>query len=619
MAINKEEKLFAEFPEVTTEQWESVIMADLKGADYQKKLVWRTDEGFNLRPYYRAEDLAGLNHLESKPGEFPYVRGTKTTNKWKIQQSILVECPAEANKQALKAIESGVESLGLNFAHEKELSESELATLLAGIDPTKTELSFCSCGVKWIVEPVMKWAAGFDKEAVRILFNFDPVIWGLSMFGKFVCGCPKGTPCFNEIAEWVKEYSEFKHVRFVDVDGTAFGNSGSTIVQELAYTLAAGHEYVVSLMEAGLSVEQAARTICFDLSITSNYFMEIAKLRAARMLWANIMQAYDPQCCCAKKMFIHARTSEWNMTVYDPYVNMLRATTEAMSAAIGGVHSMEVVPFDNAYEQPTEFAQRIARNVQLLLKHESHFDNVVDAAGGSYYIENLTESIANEAWKLFKEVEDAGGYIEAFHKGLITAAVEKSADAKRAAVAKRRVTLLGTNQYPNFGEALTAGARECSCSCGSVEENLPHLRPFRGGEEFEAMRLRVDQSGKAPKAFMLTCGNLAMARARAQFSCNFFACAGIKVQDNTFFPTVEEGVKAAKEAGAEIVVICSSDDDYATLAPEAKKLLGDDAIMVVAGAPACQSDLEAQGITDFISVRQNVLETLEYYLNKLGI
>ena len=616
---NNVEKLFAEFPEVTTEQWEAAITADLKGADYQKKLVWRTDEGFSLRPYYRAEDLQGVAHMGSNPGEFPYVRGTKNSNCWKIQQSIFVECPAEANKQAHKAIESGVESLGIGFAHDKELTESEVATLLEGIDPTKTELSFCSCGGKWIVEPVMKWAAGFEKEAVRILFNFDPVIWGLSMFGKFECGCPKGTPCFNEIAEWVKKYSEFKHVRFVDVDGASFGNSGSTIVQELAFSLAAGHEYVVSLMEAGLSVEQAARTICFDMSITSNYFMEIAKLRAARMLWANIMQAYEPQCCCAKKMFIHARTSEWNQTVYDPYVNMLRGTTEAMSAAIGGVHSMEVTPFDAAYEQPTEFAQRIARNVQLLLKHESHFDNVVDPAGGSYYLENLTQSIAGEAWKLFKEIEAEGGYIEAFGKGIITAAVEKSAEAKRAAVAKRRITLLGTNQYPNFNETAEQGGKACSCGCGTVQEDMPHLRPFRGGEEFEAMRLKVDQSGKAPKAFMLTCGNLAMARARAQFSCNFFACAGIKVQDNTFFASVEEGVKAAKEFGADIVVICSSDDDYATLAPEAQKLLAGSAMLVVAGAPACQPELEAQGITNFISVRQNVLETLADYLNKLGI
>jgi methylmalonyl-CoA mutase len=344
--------------------------------------------------------------------------------------------------------------------------------------------------------------------------------------------------------------------------------------------------------------------------------MEIAKLRAARILWANIMTAYEPECKCAEKIYLHAVTSMWNQTVYDSYVNMLRGTTEAMSAAIGGVHSLEVLPFNAATTKNDEFSERIARNVQLLLKNESHFDNVVDPAGGSYFIENLTASIAEEAWKLFLEVENAGGYINAFHAGSISARVKASAEKKNKEVATRRITLLGTNQFPNFGEVLEAPKAECGCCCEAAENALV---PYRGGEQFEAMRLAVDASGKAPKAFMLTCGSLAMARARAQFSCNFFACAGIKVQDNTFFASVEEGVKAAKEAKADIVVICSSDDDYATLAPEAAKLIGQDAIVVVAGAPACAEELKAQGITHFISVRDNVLETLKGYLKELGI
>ena len=611
MANNKYERLFEEFPGVSTEAWEAVINTDLKGADYQKKLVWRTAEGFNVRPYYRAEDLQNIEWLGTTAGEFPYVRGVKNCNKWKVFQTICVKDAAEANAKALHAIECGVCSVGFHI--ENELSAEQVNVLLAGIDPTKNEVVFCSENEWW-----MAWAAQFDKEAVRIAFNFDPIMWGLSAYGTFCCGCDKGTPCFEKLAGYIKEYAEWKHVRFVGVDGSLLGNSGSTIVEELGYMLAAGHEYVVRLMEQGVSATAAAKSLRFTTSITSNYFMEIAKLRAARLLWANIMKAYEPECSCAEKIYLHAVTSMWNQTVYDSYVNMLRGTTEAMSAAIAGVHSLEVRPFNNAYACGDEFAERIARNVQLLLKNESHFDNVVDPAGGSYYIENLTASIAQEAWKLFLEVENEGGYIASFNKGTISARVKASAEKKNKEVATRRITLLGTNQFPNFGEVLEGQKAECACGCNcEVGENA--LVPYRGGEQFEAMRQAVDASGKAPKAFMLTCGNLAMARARAQFSCNFFACAGIKVQDNTFFASVEEGVKAAKEAGADIVVVCSSDDDYATLAPEVAKLVGEEAIVVVAGAPACAEELKAQGITHFISIRDNVLETLKGYLKELGI
>ena len=390
-----------------------------------------------------------------------------------------------------------------------------------------------------------------------------------------------------------------------------------TIVEELAFALSAGHDYLVRLMDAGLTIDEAARKMRFSFSVSSNYFLEIAKLRAARMLWANIVKGYEPEKNCAGKMMIHAETSRWNQSVYDPYVNMLRGTTEAMSAAIGGVHSLEVTPFDRAFEAPTEFAKRIARNVELLLKHESHFDQVVDPAGGSYYIENLTQSIADEAWKLFLEIEEKGGYTEAYKAGIIVGMVKASAANKDKNIATRRQILLGANQFPNFTEVAPAEITTDIVARKEAEGNV--LVPYRGAMAFEEMRLHVDRSGKQPKAFMLTCGNLAMARARAQFSCNFFACAGIRVQDNTFFKSIGEGVAAALESKAEIVVVCASDDDYAELAPQVKNLLGGKAILVVAGAPACTPELEAQGITNFINVKSNVLETLKFYLKELGI
>ncbi|MCD7970740.1 MAG: acyl-CoA mutase large subunit family protein [Alistipes sp.] len=653
MANNKEQKLLTEFPPVPTEKWEEVITADLKGADYGKKLVWRTAEGFDVRPYYRAGDLEGIRHLGAGIGSFPYVRSTGKCNGWRIQQTVKVKDPVSANAEALGAIAGGAEAIGFSLGC-KEVCAEGFEKLLQGIDPEKVELTFCGAGARSAAERMLEKleATGADPEKVRVNFVIDPLITKLSLKGAFGC-CEDGSVCFSEIAGLVNKAGKYPKMRFAGVSGHLFHNSGSTIVQELAFTLAAGHEYVVKLMDAGLTADQAAGSIRFSMAVSSNYFMEIAKFRAARMLWANIMEAYKPECDCAGKMFIHAVTSKWNLTVYDPYVNMLRGTTEAMSASIAGVHSLEVLPFDAAYEYPTEFSSRIARNVQLLLKNESHFDSVVDPSGGSYYIEKLTQSIAEQAWALFREVEDKGGYIEAFKAGFIQDKIEEAANNKDKNIATRRQILLGTNQYPNFnemaGEEITektvsreacgCGCEECDCGGGDAcgceadgqcdcgcedctcgpDSGVRTLKPYRGGMAFEELRLRVDRSGKQPTAFMLTCGTLGMARARSQFSSNFFGCAGIRIIDNNFFTDVEQGARAALESGAQIVVICAADDDYATLAPRAKAVIGDKAVLVVAGAPASAEELKEQGITNFISVRSNVLETLREYVAGLGI
>ena len=615
MAITKREKLFTEFPPVPTEKWEEVITADLKGADYERKLVWRTGEGFNVRPYYRAENLEGIQFLGSQAGEFPFVRGTRTHNRWHVHQTVAVECPKEANAEALKLLNSGVDSLGFSIAKEG-FTAADLDELLREISIPAVELTFCGVQTGNVAGLVLD---KLEKEGLmadaHVAFCIDPLVKGLSQKGDF-CS-PDGEKCFAKIVSLIERTREYKHIRIVTVSAGIFSNAGSTIVEELAFALSAGNDYIARLTDAGVDAELAARKLRFSFSVTSNYFLEIAKFRAARMLWANIVKGYNPSKNCACKMHIHARTADWNQTVYDPYVNMLRGTTEAMSATIAGVHSLEVTPFDAAFESPTEFSKRIARNVELLLKHESHFDQVVDPAGGSYYVENLTQSIAAEAWKLFLEIEEKGGYAEAYKAGFIKERVEASAAAKDKAIATRRQTLLGANQFPNFTEVAPKEITAEAVTRPAAEGNV--LTPYRGAMAFEAMRLHVDRSGKQPKAFMLTCGNLAMARARAQFSCNFFACAGIRVQDNTFFKSIEEGVKAALESKAEIVVVCASDDDYAEAAPKVKELLAGKAILVVAGAPACAPELEAQGITNFISVKSNVLETLKFYLKEMGI
>jgi methylmalonyl-CoA mutase len=426
-----------------------------------------------------------------------------------------------------------------------------------------------------------------------------------------------------DMPKLVEKLKDYPNLRCVMVHSDLLNNSGAYIVQELGYALSWGNEYLQQLTDAGIDADLAAGKIKFYMGISENYFMEIAKFRAARLLWAQIVKQYEPKDDNACKMIINASTSTYNQTVFDSYVNLLRSQTEAMSAALGGVHSMVVTPFDAPYEKATDFSERIARNQQLLIKEESHFDRIVDPSAGSYYIEHLTDALAQEAWKLFLKIEDEGGFLEAVKKGVVQDDLNATNVKRHGDAAKRKEFLLGTNQFPNFTEKSDGKEPSPACCCATAthkdDPDVPGLKASRLASDFETLRLSTEKAAKVPVAFMLTIGNLAMRQARAQFSCNFLACAGYKVIDNLGFKTVEEGVDAALAAGADIVVICSSDDEYAEYAIPAFKYLDGRAMFVVAGAPACMDDLKAAGIENYIHVKCNVLETLKEYNQKLGI
>ena len=617
---NSKERLFADFAPVSTQEWLDKINVDLKGADFEKKLVWKTNEGFKVKPFYRKEDLENLKTTEALPGEFPYLRGVKKSdNAWFVRQDIKVECPKEANAKVLDLLNKGVDSIGFNI-NKKDLCPEYIETLLEGVCAECVELNFSTCqGATVMLAGLLVeyfTRKGYDLSKLQGSINYDPMGKMLAK-GKDMSNYIVAAKTLVEIMKALPKY------RCITVNAIELNNAGSYISQELGYALAWGNEYLNALVEAGVDATEAARKIKFNFGISSNYFLEIAKFRAARMLWANIVKQYEPKCDCACKMKAHAETSTFNLTLFDAHVNMLRTQTEAMSAALAGVDSITVSPFDKAYQVPDDFSERIARNQQLLLKEECHFDKVVDPAAGSYYIENLTVSIAQQAWSLFLEVEEAGGMMEAIKAGKVQEAVNASNKARHEAVSKRREILLGTNQYPNFTELSEGKApMGCQCCCGGdhkheCEKPFATLDKSRAASEFEALRLETENSGKRPKAFMLTIGNLAMRQARAQFSCNFLACAGYEVIDNLGFPTVEEGVEAAMKAGADIVVLCSSDDEYAEYAIPAYQAVNGRAMFIVAGAPACMDDLKAAGIENFIHVRCNVLETLKEYNAKL--
>lgn len=615
MAENRE-KLFDQFPPVSTETWKEKVIADLKGADFDKKLVWRTNEGFNVQPMYRAEDIENLKTTNSLPGEYPFIRGTKTTNEWYIRQSIVVENVEEANAKAKDVTSKGVTSLGFQVKKD-ELTAADFKTLLDGINVEKTEINIEACP---------RHAVANAKALVEYLksANLVDVFKGSIKFDPFVRLLKHGVDFPGDIKATAKELlaivAPVKNLRVFTVDSVMLSDAGAYIAQELGYALSWGNEWMAQLTEAGVSADEAAKRIKFNMGISSNYFMEIAKFRAARMLWAQIVKQYKPECDCACKMNVHAATSKFNQTIFDAYVNLLRTQTETMSAAIAGVDSITVTPFDAQYKTPDDFSERLARNQQLLLKEESHMDKITDPAGGSYYVETLTVSIAEIAWKLFLELEEKGGFYAALKEGYVQTQVTETSKKRHADVAKRKESLLGTNQFPNFNEM--AGdkivLKDCKCGCAHNEEGgVATIPTTRAASDFEALRLATEKATNRPKVFMLTIGNLAMRLARSQFSANFFACAGYEIIDNLGFNSVEEGINAAMEKKADIVVLCSSDDEYATYAPEAFKLLNGRAEFVVAGNPACTEELQAAGITNFVHVRSNVLETLQAFNAKL--
>ncbi|MFO7617929.1 MAG: methylmalonyl-CoA mutase family protein [Bacteroidales bacterium] len=607
------ERLFSEFPPISTPEWEQVIQQDLKGADYAKKLIWSSPEGIDVKPYYRSEDLEGIGHLGYLPGEFPYVRGNAPLgNPWLIRQDVVVEDCQKAVKDALFLISKGVESI--NFQTNDDLSDEDVRSLLEALPFDQVEVNFegFDPGIILDILDDLVESGLVDPVRVRGSLQFDP-IGEFNLTGRF----DDEEELYELAASWFVRATSYPDLRILGVNGRFFHNAGATSVQELAFSLAQAYEYVVEMTEREIPVDLIANKISFHLSAGSNYFFEIAKFRAMRMLWSRVLEECGIEDVGAARIYIHAETSFWNKTVYDPYVNVLRTTTEAMASVLGGVDSLTVLPFNLTYEEPTPFAERIARNQQILLKGEVHLDRVADPAAGSYYIERLTDSIAAESWSLFQQTEARGGYVEAFYDGWIQDAVVTSASRRDLALAQRKETLLGTNQYPNAEEQMLGKADPlvtASPVADAEEADAQPLNLYRGAEAFERIRMQTEESGLRPVVFLLTIGHLAMRKARAGFASNLFACAGYRVIDNPGFDTVADGVEAAEKAGADVIVLCSSDEEYATFGPELGRLVSGTVIPVIAGYPReILEELKGAGVTEFIHVKSNVLQTLQHF------
>lgn len=584
MADDNATALFAEFPPVTTEQWEAAIQKDLKGADYEKRLVWHSRTGLAIRPYYRGENLAGLDYLlDSAPGQFPYARGTRTVNAWKIREEIDDAGAADANAAAKAALAAGAEEVCFRRAYPKTLAD--LRTLLDGLDQT----------------PVAFWADGPSEPFVKLLVDS----------GIPLRGCMKLHP-FTEadLAASFLKRSPGPDFRPVAIRRASFLEAGATSIQEVAFLLAAGIDYIRAMTGRGVSVDQAAQGLVFATFVGSSYFFQIAKFRALRMLWARVVDAFGGSKDAAKA-YILARTAGWNQSIYDPYNNVLRGTTEAMSAAIAGVDSLAVGPFDETYRNADAASRRLARNTQIILKKEAWLDRAVDPGAGSYYVETLTDSLASAAWKLMQDVESIGGYLKARDSGMIPNEVRQARKKAEDALAQRRRVIVGTNNYPNLSERML----------DKVEHKDLELLYGRGSEMFEDIRLRSERyaaaGNKTPLFLLAEMGDLKMRKARSGFMLNFLGCGGFDVRIE-YFESPEALAAGAGKAGADAVVLCSSDDEYTKLAGPVVSALGKTPV-IIAGSPKNSAELKEAGVADLIHIKSNAVDTLVAWQNRLGV
>jgi methylmalonyl-CoA mutase len=611
-------KLFEEFNPVSTQAWEDVILKDLKGADYSKKLITKTIDGIDIKPYYRKEDIDALPFTNSLPGQFPFIRTKQTlTNKFEIRRDILVSDFKTAGLKAKEAVEKGAGAIGFDLTLCSEIQYKDMSVLINSLHPETTEINFFGVHfpdtiLKYFIQYIQE--KKLSKDKIRGSVHFDP------LSDKTVEGAHKKEPNKKcKFPERIKTLYDLvndtlPNFKIVGVNASNFKNAGSSSTQELAFGLAIGNEYLAKADDAGIKAEELAPRMKFTFAVASNYFMEIAKIRAARLLWSKIVEAYGLKDKANAYMHIHSVTCDWNKTAYDAYVNVLRTTTEAASGIIGGSDSITVNPFNSAFNTPDEFSERIAQNIPIILKEEAYLDKAIDPAAGSWYIESLTDSLAQHAWKLFLEIEKEGGYSEAFKTGLIKTKIEETAKQRNSDIAQRKEILLGTNQYPEQNEKVKIPEKK------KIEIPADAINLYRGAEAFEELRQKTEKAKKKPKVFLFTIGNLAMRKARANFTANFFACAGFEIIDNPGFKTVEDGVAAVLKSKAEITVICSSDEEYADTVPCIFEQLKDKTMVVVAGYPQnCMEALKKFGVVNFIHVKSNVLETLKVFQRELGI
>ncbi len=709
MSANTKSKLLAEFAPVSYDDWRKLVEAELKGAPFDKKMFTATYEGITLKPIYRREDVANLPHVNSLPGFAPFVRGTSASGyvkeSWDVSQEIAVASPTEFNHAARNSISRGLNALNMVLdratrnGHDPDWAPAEdvgcgglsIATLgdldraLEGVDLEKTSI-FVRSGASALPFAALLLALAKKRKKslaqLRGCIEMDP-LGVLAHEGKLPQSLSSAYGEMAALTRWAA--ANAPQLQTICVHSRAWHESGGSAVQELAYTLATGVEYLRQLAKLGVDVNTAAPRIRFAVTVGTNFFMEIAKLRALRMLWSRAVAAAGGN-ETAQKISLHVRTSQWNKTVVDPYNNLLRATVESFAGVLSGCDSLQVGAFDEVVRQPDDFSLRIARNTQLVLQKECALNHVVDPAGGSWFVESATAEIATRAWAMFQEVEKLGGMEAALRSGAPQKSVGETASKKIKAVTSRRDSIVGVNQYANPKEkplvistadtkafhkrraqqvashrtslddedsqvvlnwlgkiiglkgqdlfetcvqAVSAGATlgEITRALRINDSPCEPITPVclsRSAAPIERLRASMNRRAAGPaKVFLCNMGSLKEHKARADFSRGFFSVGGYDVISPAGFKTPEDAVAAFGKSGADVAVICSTDENYPVLVPplvSGIRALKPGAIIVLAGYP--QEQIEAHkkaGVDEFIHIRADALEVLSNINTKLGI
>ncbi|MEH7351742.1 methylmalonyl-CoA mutase family protein [Gottfriedia acidiceleris] len=687
---NLEENLFAEFPKPTVQEWRDVVEKSLKGATIEEKLVTKTYEEIILKPMYGEEDIANYPYLNAQPGEFPFVRGTSEQGylekPWEISQELDCSSPMEFNRVAKHDLDKGQTTLKIQLNESlgttSKNNNSNKGLILTSINDFR--IAFQNINLEEVplyIETVNGGQAFFgsfiaylqqqnyDFNKINGFIGMDPIS-NLVKEGTLPYSLENAYKMMAEITKWSGNHTT--NLRNILVQSHPYHDAGGNAVQELAFAISTGLEYLREMDNRQIPLDDAATKILFSFSVGSNFFMEIAKLRAARMIWARIIKELGGN-EASQKMNIHSRTSAWTKTIYDPYVNILRGTVEAFAGVIGGSDSLHVSPFDESIKSSDEFSRRIARNTHLILEKESNLSKVSDPAGGSWYIESLTYSLAEKAWELFQKIEEKGGMAKAIQEGFPQALVRQVAEEKSNNIKNRKAKFIGTNIYPNLNETriekkeleraevevtkenFDGGSEnlilQTGCSIEDiidaanngatisniinamnlVDSELPRVNQLdihRGAQPYESLRQNSqsykNSTGEFPTVFVANFGQVAAYKPRTDFVTDFFEVGGFKVLQNKGFTSIDEVIESFKKSESTIVVICSTDDQYSEVVPSITnqiKTINPNAKVLLAGKPSIDDmNLYKQvGIDDFIHINVNNFEKLQNLQKDGGI
>jgi len=571
--------LLSEFPAIPTDEWEHAIRETVAGPEYAAKLIWHPEEGLAVKPYYRAEDIAGLQFLAAAPGEFPFVRGASSVGDWRIREQVDFDGVEDANRAAREAVAAGAEEI--EFRRARIASSSEFVLLLASLEGIPVHMESLSQDSSRIVAERLREV---PREAV-VSADFDPLA-DLDFSAELLRIAPPGFKPFVIHADYFHEHA-------------------AVSIEEVGFAISAAVDFLDQMLDRGFGIDRIAQSMSFSFSIGPAFFVQIAKLRAFRMLWAKVVESFGGDRRNAKAI-LHARTALWNKTVYDPYVNLLRATTEAISAVLGGAESISVVAVAQCYREPDKSSRRLARNTQLILKHEAHLAQVADPTGGSYLIEMITNAIASKAWKLFQELESSGGFQRARDSGIIRSVLHHREQSRQNAANQRKLVLTGTNMFANPIEKALERVKSACTSEGT-----------RVALGFEDLRLRAERKAIPLRFLLAEIGDAKMRSARSQFAAEFLACGGFSAEKQLFGSPAE--IAAAE---TDVLVICGSDSEYLPIVKDLMSNLesrGKRHYVLIAGNPETKDQLAALGVAGFIHLGSDAVNVLFKLLQQFGI